>query len=680
MTHFQKLLVEIYDFEILNVHQLLQMNVISDSGMDTDDLMRQMNQAKAIANYGKDQTKLIEAFQNKIQELLQYREEVINLQSQLQISRDSQKMIEAEFAFQKADMEAEIEKRKKTEQDLRDALLLKESEMITQANKYDVNASVVVKEKYKRWKQIAEETSQQVEDLKHKEKELQNDLEKKNSIIEKMKAQLKDSHTNEEVQNLQNHIQKLQNKINRRNKVIAQLQEQNEQLQESANHSFQDDNRTEKNENERLKMKLERVVKQLEKQKQIEEKLQNLQELNHHYEMEREVLDDIFQIEKYDPSREWTPLRQKAKDGMEAIAKLDESSAWLESAGKMISEFQNSSLIIDELKKKINDNEEKITNYDNLCEKLTKTENEFEAYKIETEKIYSFNEQQRIRCNFTKIVSENQKTIISAISDLHYSLTGEKFQFLRPIVLASVFCQRWLNIIKKQRTKFDEASLIAFTSMPSYTIETKLNMIQDIFVSLSNNVLKTKVSLQKAYSKIEKLKKFINDLVGNIEMNKSELENIYKKCTFYKQTIKDLNYQIATFVAPESFQSSLSRVTDLEIAIDTLNKQISTQNNLIQNKDDMIKSLKADIKKAEIQHNDDYSKINSIEKALKEKNDELEIAKMKLKERTKELLSLERTLQINQSDLFTKRENNNLGDNEQKSIENINPNFLVELQ
>ena len=395
----------------------------STSAFDTDELNKMMSEAHDIANHGKDQTKLLSNFQNKVKELLYYRQESINLKAQLQISDESRKMMEAEFAFQKSQLESEIERKNQTEKELREALVKKEKEFLSQPKHYDVNALVTVQEKYKKWKNAAEELAQQNEELKQQNQAISSELQNEKSKINQFKQlnsnlqnQLNDRPTVEQVDDLNKQIQHLQKKIERRNQAISDLKSENESLKQLNNYSDEYNPNSQlpdsNNEIERLKMKLDRTMKQLDKLKKTEQNNLFLKEIVEHYDAERQVLNDIMETEDTDPSQEWTNLREKARQGIAAIAKLDETASLLTSAEKRMAEQNHTIEEIKKLHKQIAENESKLASFNELSQKLSKVLNEYNAYKIETEKIHNYAEQQKIRCLYAKTISENQQKLI----------------------------------------------------------------------------------------------------------------------------------------------------------------------------------------------------------------------------------------------------------------------------
>lgn len=665
----------------------------STSAFDTDELNKMMSEAHDIANHGKDQTKLLSNFQNKVKELLYYRQESINLKAQLQISDESRKMMEAEFAFQKSQLESEIERKNQTEKELREALVKKEKEFLSQTKHYDVNALVTVQEKYKKWKNAAEELAQQNEELKQQNQAISSELQNEKSKINQFKQlnsnlqnQLNDRPTVEQVDDLNKQIQHLQKKIERRNQAISDLKSENESLKQLNNYSDEYNPNSQlpdsNNEIERLKMKLDRTMKQLDKLKKTEQNNLFLKEIVEHYDAERQVLNDIMETEDTDPSQEWTNLREKARQGIAAIAKLDETASLLTSAEKRMAEQNHTIEEIKKLHKQIAENESKLASFNELSQKLSKVLNEYNAYKIETEKIHNYAEQQKIRCLYAKTISENQQKLIESISNLYYAITGKKEVFLRPLALAVIFFTRWLRLFRSPPSSdhlYDSTSLVSFTSIPSHSIDIKLDTIRDVFVSLSNELLTTKSALQKAYSKANKYKQRLYEISGSFEANNVEIQNLQKMCQVYKDTIAGLNEKMTRYVSPKKFEKLLSHFTEMELEIDKLNKENSNLKSTNDQKNETIKKFNKEISSFDLTHQNVLKEKGEIEEELEKSKSEIAILKAKLNDRTKELLALERLVHIKQPDLLPNQKAHDSDSFEtENSVQKINPMFLIE--
>jgi chromosome segregation ATPase len=87
----------------------MQTEVSPSSSGDSDAIRRRLGVAQTIAQRGLDQSSILECLQTKVNELLKYKEEAIDLRSQLRVAEESRNFHEAEFAFQRSEYESEIQ-------------------------------------------------------------------------------------------------------------------------------------------------------------------------------------------------------------------------------------------------------------------------------------------------------------------------------------------------------------------------------------------------------------------------------------------------------------------------------------------------------------------------------------------------------------------------------------------
>lgn len=85
-------------------------------------LKNQLSNLHSISLKDTDSSSVIQQFESKVQENLGLKENLINLEAQLKISKESNLLQESEFAFRVSEYEAEIRSLKKIEEDLRRAL------------------------------------------------------------------------------------------------------------------------------------------------------------------------------------------------------------------------------------------------------------------------------------------------------------------------------------------------------------------------------------------------------------------------------------------------------------------------------------------------------------------------------------------------------------------------------
>jgi hypothetical protein len=83
-------------------------------------------------------------------------------------------------------------------------------------------------------------------------------------------------------------------------------------------------------------------------------------------------------------------------------------------------------------------------------------------------------------------------------------------------------------------------------------------------------------------------------------------------------------------------------VTDVELEKDELHESLNERQQEIERQGIVIKNLTRDLLKAQVRHDADRTEIKRIEGVVDEKQSEIAILRTKLRDRTKDLLALER--------------------------------------
>ena len=598
----------------------------SSSSHDQEELKRHLAGVQRISSELNDQSSLLESIGERAEELKKCKEECIALKTQLKISRESSKMMEAEFAFQKEQLEMEVQKLKDQEAQLREALVKAQSAQTEQH--YDVSAHVTIEQKYKKWKGVAEQLKQENEKLKSEMSESS----KRHEAKEKEFADAFERQTKH-----------LNNRIERRNKALEDLRVENTELMERlqemsevATSGESDDDMT------RLKQKIARQQKQLQKMNQLSARNQELIMQNAHYDAERQVLNDIMQTEDIDPNMEWVRLRAKAKEGMEAIAKVRDNSQFLMASEKRINGLLKAKQDAEDLAKRLEESEKKNQQLSTFAQKVAAAETQLCEYKATTERIRAFAAQQKIRVDFARTVAANQKQLIDNISSIYEALIGKREQYLRPIALAVVFLNRWKRIRDTNTGSFDASSLVSFISVPTNTVEAKLKGIKKLFVALSQELIEANNKAIEEKKKAQEIKRQFVESGGDMESARVQLQNAQTELQQYKQKVKELIAENAKMVAPDRFEEMLSRTTDIELQNDELQQSLEEKQAELDSKDDLIRQMDIELKKADSRHEDDQAALKRAQEEAERQKEENNVLLSKLSDRTKDLLSLER--------------------------------------
>lgn len=598
---------------------------MESSSQSQDELKRHLEGVKKISMEISDQSSLLESIGERAEELKRCKEECISLKTQLKISRESAKMMEAEFAFQKQQLETEIKQLKDQEATLREALVKAQSAQTGQH--YDVSAYVTVEEKYKKWKASADQLKQENEKLKASLAEKSRELETK----QKEFADAFDRQTKH-----------LNNRIERRNKAIEELQAENTELKDKIQELSEMNGSDDSDETIRLKQKITRLNKQLQKMNQLATKNQELMAQNAHYDAERQVLNDIMQTEDIDPNMEWYHLRSRAKEGMEAIAKVRDNSQLLLASEMRINGLLKEKQEVEELTKRLEEAEKKNEQLPLFAQRVASAEAQLCEYKATTERIRAFAAQQKLRVDFAKTVATNQKQLINNIENVYEALLGKRDQLLRPIALAIVFLNRWKRIRETNTGSFDPSSLVAFMSIPTNSVEAKLKGIRKLFVALSQELIDANTKVIEEKNKTREMKKQYLEAGGDVESARAQLRSAQTQIQMYQQKLKELSEENATMVSRDKFEEMLSRTTDIELQNDELQQELEEKRMEIESKGDLLRQMDIEMKKADSRHVEDMENLKHAQDEILRQKNENSVLLSKLSERTKDLLSLER--------------------------------------
>lgn len=136
----------------------------------SDSLRDHLATTQSISRRSEDQSSILGCLQDKINELLQFKEENISLRSQLQIARETCQLQEIEFTFQRKELETELENLKSIESKLRNNLAEQQIN-IQRTYTYEVQVTLdnlknqcnQLGSKKQKWKNRAKESQVQID-------------------------------------------------------------------------------------------------------------------------------------------------------------------------------------------------------------------------------------------------------------------------------------------------------------------------------------------------------------------------------------------------------------------------------------------------------------------------------------------------------------------------------------
>lgn len=241
---------------------------------DSDFLKQHLDLSHSIKEKGYDQDTTLECLQNKVNELLKFQEHAVELQAKLKITEERFNLQEAEFSFQKNEMQQEIEHLRENERQLRIALAKAQSEKSNAVNYVDVEARI-------------DQESSEIRNLSIK----LNKSKSKKSQLKQENQSLRDK-----ISSLSMQLDELRTANNSLKNEISQVSENLNQERESSKLSSDDHNRT------------------LERSSQLSDQVSQLQSKNNELQTRISKLQESLQAQQDQNKSLKSTLRQKESE------------------------------------------------------------------------------------------------------------------------------------------------------------------------------------------------------------------------------------------------------------------------------------------------------------------------------------------------------------------------------
>lgn len=623
------------------------------------DLPSHLAKAKEIAIDGLDHSSVFECLETKVGENTKLKEENLSLLAQIKIITESMKLQEAEFAFQRSEFEQEIQMYKKNEENLKQSLL-----------KFETHVPIEI-EVYQKFQELQINYDNALKRIQELEDESQ-----------KQKFQNKYNKLRTAYQELQASIPKFQKKIERRNKAIEDLTHQIQQRDEEMNNMLKNSGLSSSSSSSGGQISIQKMNQKYQRQaaklQQLEARNAELEKKLSHCESEFEVLSDILDI-KTPIQEEWIDIRQKIKtlidngtvnDISNENNKNTDNDNNLNNYVDLSPPQVNNSLNV---QKEQNNKEKNSENQEDLLNEINELKMQLHKITSSYEREKQFEPQQRIRLFFVRTIAKNYSFLVDKLSKLHNVMFESEQQELRPLVLMSIFLIRWLKI--KQHTvsnDFDEISLFSLSTSSKITFSEKIDQMQSKYVELTNDLINTKKSLIEYQQKVELMQSIIDQNEANTEGQRNELKAAKETIDALREYSNSIQEELALAVPPLKFEETLTKMTDLELEIDILSSKVKKLTDEMEDKDILIQDLTREIKENDYIKESKDAEISDIRKISEKRCHEIEVLKAKLKDKTKELLALERL--IHQTNPLLLNSTTVSDENQESNV--INPAFL----
>ena len=141
--------------------------------MNSSSLSENLSKVKEIVEGSVTRNSVIDEYQSKIDQNLKIKEKCIDLETKLKISEEQNSLQRAEFAFQKSELQAEIDSLKTIERDLRQALMKLTNEKNEQIRNYEVRLKTAIESHEKSQKEAFDSFQSEIKKLKEENSNLQ---------------------------------------------------------------------------------------------------------------------------------------------------------------------------------------------------------------------------------------------------------------------------------------------------------------------------------------------------------------------------------------------------------------------------------------------------------------------------------------------------------------------------
>ena len=662
------------------------MNDSASSSSLSELIQNHMKSVHDIAQNGFNQNSISECFRNQVDDILSKNEEIISLTTKIKLMEESNKLQVAEFAFRSQQYEDELNALKQKENELIESLT-KTKTQTPEMHKYDVQVILEQKdgqisqinEKYNKWKNKYHTLSKENEQIKVTTNELQEsnktliekiatqteeieklkqssqisssgiperhtadaDIQQMNSLssqIQVLKGQLEQSKSesqsiiddlNSKIDKLNEENQKLISKIENANKKIIKQQVRIGQLSDenkSYSSSMEITNHMEQ-ENQHLKAKINQYRKQ---RKDYEDHIKQLNSTLQRVELERDGISDILGVEADELDSHWENITSKIEQLVDESSKINE----LKNQNDKLQKRLNNAL--DESRKQLTNSQNagKEGILSNLQTKLKDAKSELELYKMKMEKY-------QMRLILGNTIENMNHNLLNYINDLYYSLTGTKENTLRPIILSVILTKRFLKL-HKIKSVLDPAALQVFGEFSSTPLATKIDSIRKSFTSLTQEMLVLKQTLLEANDTLKATIEERDIAQLTLKSNSDEIKLTRKKIDFLKNRMFELQDELSSLVSPEIYNNIVDRLNTIEKQNSSLSQRIKELEEEIDKRTELERTMNEKVEQLQIRadQNNEIAHQARVQYATKE--EEVESLKSLLREKTKEILSLER--------------------------------------
>jgi chromosome segregation ATPase len=247
-----------------------------------------------------------------------------------------------------------------------------------------------------------------------------------------------------------------------------------------------------------------------------------------------------------------------------------------------------------------------------------------------------------LRSKFSSLVDKHNYELSKHLAELHDSIFNRESTALRRVVLLVVFMRR---LRFATESVIDPRALLVFEGRPGQSSEVKLRDLRGEFTRITREFVVTKQDLIEAIQIRKDLEGKLDDLSKKHEESQSASNVSRVQVISLKGRLLALQEELSTLVSPDQYRDLEARCTlalnareNAQSEMESLKQEVAKRTEIAS---EMRERVDRTIMKAEICKNREQK----LRKLCDERDEQIEALQALLRERTKEVLALERVVQ-----------------------------------
>ena len=391
-----------------------------------------------------------------------------------------------------------------------------------------------------------------------------------------------------------------------------------------ANH-LEEDNQKLKIKNQSLQTKINRLQATIDEYQSIHPTLKNC-------EAEMAGLCDIVGIDPEDPSKPWTNLQKQIEylvSTQSQVHGLKEQNATLK---KRVLRLQT------ENKTKVQEQTASEIIADDYVDSLS------EAIKQEKAKnalLQNHTSVLKRQLSHSHTIVNIYSTLTKQINELHAAIFDSNLFSLRPVILSIVFAHRFLKY-KLTIIESDTSALSFFSGRIHIGCAAKIGDIKQKFSTLTQDLVSAKTEINDIHVQNRQINNMKETAEFELRNANDQLTLASKKLEHLKNRMYELQIELSTLVPPESYQDICQKLADSDNENQKLVHQIKSHDKELRKQNEIQNNLLEKIEHVRIHKRQYRSNIKELSEILSNREKIIESLKSLLREKTKEILALER--------------------------------------